>query len=108
MKILSVLVGLFICSEAFAFPMRLDWDAVTTMTDGSPTTAVAYRVYRRNAFPDTATWYFLTQTILTHYSASQLQFGQFIYRVTAVSQGQESDPSAELKIAIELDAKEVQ
>lgn len=108
MKILSILIGLLVTASAYAFPMRFDWDAVTTMNDGTPAIGVAYRVYRRNANPPTATWFFITQTILTHYAASQLQFGQFVYRVTAVSQGKESAPSVEDKVAIELNAKEIQ
>lgn len=109
MKLFILVIGLFLAQTVYAFPMRLDWDAVTTMADGTPAVGIKYKVYRRNRFPSTATWYFVTQTIYTHYSASQLQFGQFVYRVTAVSSsGTESDPSNELPIAIELDAKEVQ
>lgn len=106
--LLFVLLNAYVAA-AYAFPMRLDWEAVTTMEDGSHITApVKYRVYRRNAVPSTATWFYVTQTYLTHYTATQLIFGQFVYRVTAVVSDQESDPSNELKIAVELDAKEVQ
>lgn len=108
MKLLLGILIFFISTGAWAFPLRFDWDAVTTMEDGTPITAVAYRVYKRNAYPETSTWFYVSQTIYTHYSASQLQFGKFVYRVTAVHEGVESNPSNEVKIAIELNAKEVQ
>ena len=105
MKLLFVAL-LFIGTTAHAFPMRLEWDATTTMTDGSPAKNIKYRLYRRNAVPSTAKWFKVVETFNTYYTAQVLQYGKFIYRVTAFNDKGESVPSIELPIAIELCARE--
>lgn len=103
---LIFLALLLLSSSAYAFPMRLEWDATTTMTDGSPATSIKYRLYRRNAVPSTAKWFKVVETFNTYYTAQVLQYGKFIYRVTAFNDKGESVPSNELPIAIELCARE--
>lgn len=96
----------FIATSAHAFPMRLEWDAVTTMTDGTPAKDVRYRLYRRNKIPATAPWFKVVETYNTYYTAQILQFGSFVYRVTAFNAAGESAPSNELPIRVELCARE--
>lgn len=96
----------FVATSAHAFPMKLEWDPVTKMTDGSPALNVRYRLYRRNKVPNNSQWFRVTETYNTFYTAQILQFGSFVYRVTAFNTSGESVPSNELPIRVELCAKE--
>lgn len=106
MKLILFLAALLFAIDSSAFPMRLEWDAVTQMVDGTPAKDIKYRLYRRNKVPASAQWFKVTETFNTHYSAQILQFGSFIYRVTAFNSVGESAPSNELPIRVELCARE--
>lgn len=106
MKLILFLAALLFAIDSSAFPMRLEWDGVTQMTDGTPAKDIKYRLYRRNKVPASAQWFKVTETYNTYYTAQILQFGSFVYRVTAFNQIGESAPSNELPIRVELYAKE--
>lgn len=71
----------------YMFPMKLTWDKSASSTVFGD---VKYRVYRRNRFPETSTWFPITETMNTFYSAQVLQAGQFVYRVSTLKSGFES------------------
>lgn len=99
----TLLALLLSASIAHAFPMRLEWDAPANAVEVGP---VKYRLYRRNTIPANSKWFKVTETYNTYYTAQILQFGRFVYRVTAFNSKGESDPSNELPIRVELCARE--
>ena len=94
----------FVAINAHAFPMRLEWDAPENAQ--SVPGPVKYRLYRRNKVPSNSQWFKVTETFNLYYTAQILQFGSFVYRVTAFNSEGESAPSNELPIRVELCARE--
>ena len=68
---------MLIASPVYAFPMRLEWDPTTTMTDGTPAKNIKYRLYRRNALPSNSKWFKVVETYNSYYTAQILQYGKF-------------------------------
>lgn len=112
MKLLAItvaaLITLFVAVRAYAAPLRLEWDAVTQNTDGSPVNiaTLKYKMYRKNV--NYGDFMLLTTTRNTYYTQQVVSWGHFIYRVTAINEHGESTPSNELKVFIDLVGKEEQ
>ncbi len=88
----------------YMFPQKLVWDK-----SGSSSVYgdVKYRVYRRNRFPETSTWFIVTETMNNYYSAQVLQAGQFVYRVSTLKgEFESSNSSNDLNIRVGLAAKQ--
>lgn len=104
MKVFLVVILFLLTINANAFPMKLEWDAPENAQ--SVPGPIKYRLYRRNKIPATAPWFKVVETYNLYYTAQILQFGSFIYRVTAFNSEGESAPSNELPIRVELCARE--
>lgn len=93
-----ILVLLFWSSTVFAAPMTLEWDAVTTMTDGSPSGAVIYRLYYRSP---TGPYLFLASKITTSYTWKVPQVGEWFLAVRAINKSGESGNSNEVHVIVD-------
>lgn len=93
-----------------AEPYSVEWDPVTQYNDNTDIPAgvlVKYNVYRKTR---TGEYSKLTSTILTHYTQQIVQWGHFVYRVTAIVPDRpeiaESDPSNEHAVFFDIRGKE--
>ena len=99
MKLLSFLLSFLIAGAAYALPLELVWEAVTTDTSGATLAAPpSYRVYRKTAieaFKPIATtknrrWTWLVPSI-----------GRAEYYVTAFNDNGESEPSNKIAVIVD-------
>ena len=88
----------------YMFPLKLLWDKSSSSTVFGD---VKYRVYRRNRFPADSTWFWVTETFSTSYSAQILQAGQYVFRVSTLKGNVESPTSSnDIFVRVGLAAKQ--
>lgn len=92
------LAGLIFASNAFARPLELIWDKVTTLEDGSPAVNVRYRIYKKTTLED---FKFVFETSNSRWTWLVPSLGHYVFRVRATSAAGEGEASNELKIFIE-------
>lgn len=86
-----ILCALFlVASSAYAVPMTLEWDPVTTNVDGSPSGAVIYHLYKKSP---TGPYLLLASRIATRYTWQVPQIGTWTFMVRAASKLGESADS---------------
>lgn len=93
-----VVSGLLICSNVYARPLELAWDAVTKTVDGSPAANVRYRVYKKTTLDD---FTFIWETKNSRWTWLVPSIGHYEFMVLAVNDDGEGEPSDPIKVFVE-------
>lgn len=81
-----------------ANPLTLEWDPVTQNTDGSPSGAVIYHLYKKSP---TGPYIMLASKISTRYTWTVPQLGTWIFTVRALNKHGESLDSNTVKVDVQ-------